>query len=281
MDSIYQTIQRREGDLFLIAGPCVIESEDHALMMASEIARITERLDVPYIFKASYDKANRSSGRSFRGFGLDEGLRILQRVKDEIGVPVITDIHESEQVAAVAGVADVLQIPAFLCRQTDLLLAAAESGRVVNVKKGQFLAPWDVANIIEKVEAGGCREIMLTERGTSFGYNNLVVDMRSFPIMRGFGYPVVFDVTHSVQLPGGLGDATDGQAECIEPLARAGVACGIDGLFMEVHDNPPMALSDATTQFALEKLEPLLETLLRIHEITKDSLNTTEAFLKK
>jgi len=281
MSSFYQTIQRREGDLFLIAGPCVIESEDHALMMASEIARIADRLDVPYIFKASYDKANRSSSRSFRGFGMDEGLRILQRVKDEIGVPVITDIHESEQVAAVAEVADVLQIPAFLCRQTDLLLAAAESGRAVNVKKGQFLAPWDVANIIEKVEAGGCREIMLTERGTSFGYNNLVVDMRSFPIMRGFGYPVVFDVTHSVQLPGGLGDATDGQAEYIEHLARAGVACGIDGLFMEVHDNPPMALSDATTQFALEKLEPLLETLLRIHEITKDSLNTTEAFLKK
>jgi 2-dehydro-3-deoxyphosphooctonate aldolase (KDO 8-P synthase) len=276
MSSIYQSIQRSEGDLFLIAGPCVIESEHHALMMADEIARIAERLDVPYIFKASYDKANRSSARSFRGTGLEEGLRILQRIKDEIGVPVITDIHETEQVAAVAEVADVLQIPAFLCRQTDLLLAAAESGRVVNVKKGQFLAPWDVANIIEKVEAGGSREIMLTERGTSFGYNNLVVDMRSFPIMRGFGYPVVFDVTHSVQLPGGLGDATDGQAEFIEHLARAGVACGVDGLFMEVHDNPPMALSDATTQYALEKLEPLLETLLKIHQITQSSLNTSE-----
>ena len=272
MSSFYQTIQRREGDLFLIAGPCVIESERHALMMASEIARIAERLDVPYIFKASYDKANRSSARSFRGFGLEEGLRILQRVKDETGVPVITDVHESEQVAAVAEVADVLQIPAFLCRQTDLLQAAAMSERVINVKKGQFLAPWDVANIIEKVETGGCREIMLTERGTSFGYNNLVVDMRSFPIMRGFGYPVVFDVTHSVQLPGGLGDATDGQAEYIEHLARAGVACGIDGLFMEVHDNPPMALSDAATQFALDKLEPLLETLLRIHELVRPNI---------
>ena len=272
MSSFYQTIQRREGDLFLIAGPCVIESERHALMMASEIARIAERLDVPYIFKASYDKANRSSARSFRGFGLEEGLRILQRVKDETGVPVITDVHESEQVAAVAEVADVLQIPAFLCRQTDLLQAAAMSERVINVKKGQFLAPWDVANIIEKVEAGGCRELMLTERGTSFGYNNLVVDMRSFPIMRGFGYPVVFDVTHSVQLPGGLGDATDGQAEYIEHLARAGVACGIDGLFMEVHDNPPMALSDAATQFALDKLEPLLETLLRIHELVRPNI---------
>ncbi len=244
-------------------------------MMAHSIARIADRLDIPYVFKASYDKANRSSARSFRGIGMDEGLRILQRVKDEVGVPVITDIHESEQVAAVAEVADILQIPAFLCRQTDLLQAAAESGRVVNVKKGQFLAPWDVANIIEKLEATGNRQIMLTERGTSFGYNNLVVDMRSFPIMRGFGYPVVFDVTHSVQLPGGLGDATDGQAEYIEHLARAGVACGIDGLFMEVHDNPPHALSDATTQFALEKLEPLLETLLKIHELARPAVKAS------
>ncbi|MBL8188996.1 MAG: 3-deoxy-8-phosphooctulonate synthase [Acidobacteria bacterium] len=273
--SIFNTIRRREGDLFLIAGPCVIESERHALMMAHSIARIADRLDVPYVFKASYDKANRSSARSFRGIGMEEGLRILQRVKDEVGVPVITDIHESDQVAAVAEVADVLQIPAFLCRQTDLLQAAAESGRVVNVKKGQFLAPWDVANIIEKLETTGNRQIMLTERGTSFGYNNLVVDMRSFPIMRGFGYPVVFDVTHSVQLPGGLGDATDGQAEYIEHLARAGVACGIDGLFMEVHDNPPHALSDATTQFALEKLEPLLETLLKIHELARPAIKVS------
>lgn len=275
MDEFYTKLQRREGDLFLIAGPCVIESERHALMMAHSIARIADRLNVPYVFKASYDKANRSSARSFRGIGMDEGLRILQRVKDEVGVPVITDIHESEHVAAVAKVADILQIPAFLCRQTDLLQAAAESGRVVNVKKGQFLAPWDVANIIEKLEATGNRQIMLTERGTSFGYNNLVVDMRSFPVMRGFGYPVVFDVTHSVQLPGGLGDATDGQAEYIEHLARAGVACGIDGLFMEVHDNPPHALSDATTQFALEKLEPLLETLLKIHELVRPAIKAS------
>jgi 2-dehydro-3-deoxyphosphooctonate aldolase (KDO 8-P synthase) len=280
MSSIYHTIRRREGDLFLIAGPCVIESEGHALMMADEIARIADRLGVPYIFKASYDKANRSSARSFRGFGMEEGLRILRRVKDEVGVPVITDVHESELVHAVAEVADVLQIPAFLCRQTDLLQAAAMSGRGVNVKKGQFLAPWDVANIIEKVEAAGCRELMLTERGTSFGYNNLVVDMRSFPVMRGFGYPVVFDVTHSVQLPGGLGDVTDGQAEFIVHLARAGVACGVDGLFMEVHDNPPMALSDAATQFALDNLEPLLETLLKIHEIARAGSNKTEASLK-
>lgn len=275
MSSIYEVIRRRDGDLFLIAGPCVIESERHALMMANEISRIAERLNVPYIFKASYDKANRSSARSFRGVGMEEGLRILQRVKDEFGVPVITDIHESDHVAAVAEVADVLQIPAFLCRQTDLLQAAAMSGRVVNVKKGQFLAPWDVANIIEKIEVAGNRQIMLTERGTSFGYNNLVVDMRSFPIMRGFGYPVVFDVTHSVQLPGGLGDATDGQAEYIEHLARAGIACGVDGLFMEVHDNPPMAMSDAATQFALEKLEPLLETLLKIHDLVRPAVSAT------
>jgi len=275
MSSIFSTIHRRGGDLFLIAGPCVIESERHALMMANEISGIAERLNVPYIFKASYDKANRSSARSFRGVGLEEGLRILQRVKDEFGVPVITDVHESDRVAAVAEVADILQIPAFLCRQTDLLQAAATSGRAVNVKKGQFLAPWDVANIIEKIEAAGNRQIMLTERGTSFGYNNLVVDMRSFPIMRGFGYPVVFDVTHSVQLPGGLGDATDGQAEYIEHLARAGVACGVDGLFMEVHDNPPMAMSDAATQFALEKLEPLLETLLKIHDLVRSAVNET------
>ncbi len=239
------------------------------MMMAREISRMTARLDVPFIFKASYDKANRSSARSFRGFGMDEGLRVLQHIKDQVGVPVITDVHESDQVAAAAEVADIIQIPAFLCRQTDLLQAAAASGRVVNVKKGQFLAPWEVGNIIEKLQHSGGREMMITERGTSFGYNNLIVDMRSFPIMRGFGYPVVFDVTHSLQLPGGLGDATDGQSEYIEHLARAGVACGIDGLFMEVHDNPPMAMSDATTQFALDKLESLLETLLKIHQLVQ------------
>lgn len=269
MESIYREIRRREGELFLIAGPCVIESEEHSLMMARELTRITTRLGIPYIFKASYDKANRSSVRSFRGVGMDQGLRILQRVKDEIGAPVLTDVHESDQVPAAAEVADVLQIPAFLCRQTDLLQAAAESGRVVNVKKGQFLAPWEVGNIIQKIESSGGREMMITERGSSFGYNNLVVDMRAFPIMRGFGYPVIFDVTHSVQLPGGLGDATDGQAEYIEHLARAGVAAGLDGLFMEVHDHPPMALSDAATQFSLDKLESLLEALIRIHEIVQ------------
>lgn len=264
----FQTRQK-SGDLFLIAGPCVIESEEHALKMAREISRITSRLGLPYIFKASYDKANRSSARSFRGLGMNEGLRILQRVKEEFDVPVITDVHESTQVPASAEVADVLQIPAFLCRQTDLLQAAAASGRVVNVKKGQFLSPWEVGNIIAKIEAAGGRGIMVTERGTSFGYNNLVVDMRSFPIMRKFGHPVVFDVTHSLQLPGALGEATGGQAEYIEYMARAGVATGIDGLFMEVHDNPPQALSDAATQFALDQLEGLLESLLRIHELVR------------
>jgi 2-dehydro-3-deoxyphosphooctonate aldolase (KDO 8-P synthase) len=262
-------VRQEAGELFLIAGPCVIESEKHALKMALEISRITDRLDIPFIFKASYDKANRSSARAFRGIGMDEGLRILQMIKDEVGVNVLTDVHETAQMAAVAEVVDVIQIPAFLCRQTDLLVAAAESGRAVNVKKGQFLAPLEIGNIIEKIEAGGGRDIIIAERGTSFGYNNLIVDMRSIPIMQGFGYPIVLDVTHSLQLPGGLGDATDGQAEYIEHLARAGVACGVDGLFMEVHDHPPMALSDATTQFELAKLEQLLETLLKIHEIVQ------------
>ena len=245
----------------------MIESEAHALKMAQAISGIATRLNIPYIFKASYDKANRSSANSFRGLGIAEGLRVLQKIKAEIGVPVLTDIHESAQVAAVAEVADVLQIPAFLCRQTDLLGAAAQSGRIVNVKKGQFLAPWEMSNVVKKIEAAGNTEIMLTERGSSFGYNNLVVDMRSLPIMRGFGYPVVYDATHSLQLPGGLGEATGGMAELIPNLARAAVACGIDGLFMEVHDNPTAALSDATTQFPLEKLEELLGKLLRIHQI--------------
>ncbi|HKX27603.1 MAG TPA: 3-deoxy-8-phosphooctulonate synthase [Blastocatellia bacterium] len=268
--TITEVLTRQQaGELFLIAGPCVIESEAHALMMAREISAITARLGLPYIFKASYDKANRSSGQSFRGAGMIDGLRILQRIKDEVGVPVLTDVHESGQMPMVAEVADVIQIPAFLCRQTDLLLAAAASGRAINVKKGQFMAPWEIGNIIKKLQGGGGHEIMVTERGVSFGYNNLVVDMRSFPIMRGFGRPVVFDVTHSLQLPGGLGDATGGQPDYIEHLARAGVACGVDGVFMEVHDNPPMALSDAATQFTLSQLESLLEMLLKIHRLVQ------------
>ncbi|HEX4950146.1 MAG TPA: 3-deoxy-8-phosphooctulonate synthase [Blastocatellia bacterium] len=268
MNSFYQTLQPRTDVFFLIAGPCVIESESHALKMAAALAAITTKLDIPYIFKASYDKANRSSISSFRGLGMEEGLRVLETIKREIGVPVLTDIHESQQVAAVAAIADVLQIPAFLCRQTDLLIAAAQSGRIVNVKKGQFLAPWEMRNVINKLEAAGGKELLLTERGSCFGYNNLVVDMRSLPIMRSFVYPVVYDATHSLQLPGGLGEATAGMAEYIPNLARAAVACGIDGLFMEVHDNPAQALSDATTQFPLEKLEGLLTTLLRVHSIT-------------
>lgn len=254
---------------FLIGGPCVIESETHALKMAAAIRDIAQRLALPYVFKASYDKANRSSGVAFRGLGMDEGLRILQKIKQEIGVPVLTDVHESAQVPAVAEVADILQIPAFLCRQTDLLVAAAHSGRIVNVKKGQFLSPWDMKNIVEKLEAHDCREIMLTERGASFGYNNLVVDMRGLPVMRGFGYPVVYDATHSLQLPGGAGTATGGLREYIPHLARAAVACGIDGLFMEVHDQPEQALSDAATQFPLDKLQPLLEKLLKLHELAR------------
>ncbi len=267
MNSFYQTIQQRADTFFLIAGPCVIESEAHALKMAEAIAAITTKLDIPYIFKASYDKANRSAMNSFRGLGMDSGLRVLAKIKAEVGVPVLTDIHESQQVAAVAEVVDVLQIPAFLCRQTDLLIAAAQSGRIVNVKKGQFLAPWEMRNVVNKIEAAGGKELLLTERGSSFGYNNLVVDMRSLPIMRGFGYPVVYDATHSLQLPGGLGDATAGMAEYIPNLARAAVACGVDGLFMEVHDHPAAALSDATTQFPLEKLEGLLAKLVKIHQL--------------
>src|SRR4030095_13219676 len=266
MNDFYQNIKRRAGDLFLIAGPCVIESKDHAMMMAREISRVASRLDIPFVFKASYDKANRVSARSFRGMGMKEGLSVLRQIKDEVGAPVITDIHETHQADEAPKVADILQIPAFVGRQTDLLQAAAATGRAVNVKKGQFLAPLDVRNIIEKLEASGNRQILITERGTSFGYNNLVVDMRAFPMMRQFGYPVVFDATHSLQLPGGLGTPPGGQAEYIEPLARASVVCGVDGLFMEVHNTPPMALSDAATQFALDKLEPLLETLLKRSE---------------
>ncbi len=267
MKTLYQSIKETPETFFLIAGPCVIESESHALKMAEAISTVAAKLKIPYIFKASYDKANRSSNNSFRGLGMEEGLRVLAKIKAEIGVPVLTDIHESVQVATVSEVVDVLQIPAFLCRQTDLLVAAANSGRIVNVKKGQFLAPWEMSNVVKKIEAAGSQKLMLTERGSSFGYNNLVVDMRGLPIMRGFGYPVVYDATHSLQLPGGLGEATGGMAEYIPNLARAAVACGIDGLFMEVHDNPAASLSDATTQFPLEKLEGLLEKLLRIHLI--------------
>ncbi|HET9478540.1 MAG TPA: 3-deoxy-8-phosphooctulonate synthase [Pyrinomonadaceae bacterium] len=260
-----------DGRLTIIAGPCVIESPDHAMMMARECSQRARAAGLDYVFKASFDKANRSSIHSFRGLGMEAGLDALQRIKEEFGVPVLTDVHDVSQVEAVAEVADVLQIPAFLCRQTDLIVAAAKSGRAVNVKKGQFLAPQDARNIVDKVREAGCEKLLLTERGASFGYNNLVVDMRSLPIMRSFGVPVVFDVTHSLQLPGGLGHATSGQSEYIEPLARAGVACGVDAVFMEVHDNPEKALSDGPNALPLHRLEPLLFMIRDIHELVRNA----------
>lgn len=259
-----------DGRLTIIAGPCVIESREHALMMAGECSSRARKAGLDFIYKSSFDKANRSSLKSFRGLGMEEGLEVLRAVKEEIGVPVLTDIHEVSQVAPVAEVADVLQIPAFLSRQTDLVLAAARSGRAVNVKKGQFLAPQDARNIVEKARAVGCEKLMLTERGVSFGYNNLVVDMRSFPIMREFGVPIVFDVTHSLQLPGGLGHATGGQSEYIEPLARAGVACGVDAVFMEVHECPERAPSDGPNALPLERMERLLVMLREIHQLVRN-----------
>jgi 2-dehydro-3-deoxyphosphooctonate aldolase (KDO 8-P synthase) len=270
-----------DGRLTIIAGPCVIESPEHALMLARECAGVARSAGLDYVFKASFDKANRSSHESFRGRGMKAGLEVLGRVKEEVGVPVLTDIHDVSQVEAVAAVADVLQIPAFLSRQTDLIVAAARSGRVLNVKKGQFLAPADARNIVQKARAAGCEKLLLTERGVSFGYNNLVVDMRSFPIMREFGAPVVFDVTHSLQLPGGLGSATGGQPEYIEPLARAGVACGVDAIFMEVHEEPSRALSDGPNALPLERLEPLLHTLRDIHELVRRNAAPENAAIEK
>ena len=255
--------------LFLVAGPCVIESEAHARKMAEEIARIAADAGIPYIFKASYDKANRSSMKSFRGPGLKEGLRILAKIKHELDVPILTDIHESSQAAPAAVVCDILQIPAFLSRQTDLLEAAAKTGRIVNVKKAQFLSPWDMSNVVEKIAASGNDKIILTERGASFGYQNLVVDVRSFPILQKLGYPVVFDVTHSVQLPGGQGDASGGQPEFIEPLALAGVAAGVDGIFLETHDNPQSALSDGANALPLPQLPELLSRLKQLSGVVR------------
>src|SRR5712664_382481 len=262
-----------DGRLTIIAGPCVIESEEHAMMMARECAQRARDAGLDFVFKTSFDKANRSSIKSFRGIGMDAGLEILRQVKSELGVPVVTDIHDVAQVTAVAEVADILQIPAFLCRQTDLILAAARSGRAVNVKKGQFLSPQDARNIVEKAQAEGCDRVMLTERGVSFGYKNLVVDMRSFPIMSEFGVPIVFDVTHSLQLPGGLGHATGGLSQYIEPLARAGVACGVDAVFMEVHDAPERAPSDGPNMLPLGRLAPLLESLREIHGLVIKRVN--------
>jgi 2-dehydro-3-deoxyphosphooctonate aldolase (KDO 8-P synthase) len=256
------------SNLFLIAGPCVIESEDHVIRMAREISAVAKKLAIPYIFKASYDKANRTSLKSFRGPGLDEGLRILRKVKETVGVPVLTDVHEAVDVPKVADVVDVVQIPAFLCRQTDLLVAAARHAKAINIKKGQFVSPWDMKHAVDKVRESGNQNIFLTERGSSFGYNNLVVDMRSLAILREFA-PVVFDATHSVQLPsaGAKGEAVSGgQPQFIPVLSRAAVAAGIDGIFMEVHDNPAQAKSDGANALDLKNLEGTLRQLLAIRK---------------
>ena len=255
--------------LVLIAGPCVIESEAHALMLAERLAGIAAHARMPFIFKASYDKANRSSEQSYRGPGLTEGLRILKEIKRRFQLPILTDIHEASHAAPAAEVADVLQIPAFLSRQTDLLAAAGKTGRVVNLKKGQFLSPWEMVNAVEKVANTGNDRVILTERGASFGYQNLVVDMRSFPILRKTGCPVVFDVTHSVQLPGGEGKSSGGQPEFIEPLARAGTAVGVDGIFLEVHEYPAKALSDGTNALPLAELPALLGKLTQIAALVR------------
>jgi 2-dehydro-3-deoxyphosphooctonate aldolase (KDO 8-P synthase) len=255
--------------LVLIAGPCVIESERHAMKLAERLVKIAAKAKIPLIFKASYDKANRSSVRSFRGPGLAEGLEILRKIKARFRVPVLTDVHEPAQARAAAEVCDVLQVPAFLSRQTDLLTAAGETGRVVNLKKGQFLSPWEMANAAEKVKSTGNKKVIITERGVSFGYNNLVVDVRSFPILAKTGCPVVFDVTHSVQLPGGQGHASGGQPEFIEPLARAGTAVGVDGIFLEVHDRPERALSDGSNALRLERLPMLLAKLTPIAKLVR------------
>jgi 2-dehydro-3-deoxyphosphooctonate aldolase (KDO 8-P synthase) len=263
----------------LIAGPCVIESRDLALEVAERMKTITDRLGITYVFKASFDKANRSSGSTFRGPGVHEGLEVLAEVKQRFGVPVLTDIHESQQAAPVAAVVDVLQIPAFLCRQTDLLLAAAEAVRgtnkTINVKKGQFLAPWDMAQVVNKLRKAGVENLWLTERGSSFGYNTLVVDYRSIPQMQILGCPVIFDATHSVQQPGGQGSSSGGQREFVAPLARAAMAVGVDGLFMEVHPDPDNALSDGPNMVPLHRVEALLQQLVRIRDSIDPSSGQT------
>ena len=255
----------------LLSGPCVIESEEHVINMAKKIKKITDELGIPYVFKSSYDKANRSSIDSYRGPGLERGLEILQRVKDEVGVPVLTDVHTQEQAKIAGEVVDMMQIPAFLSRQTDLVTAVGETGCVVNVKKGQFLAPWDIDQVVEKLESTGNERILLTERGASFGYNNLVVDMRSLPRMRETGYPAVFDATHSVQLPGGAGDSSAGEREYVPYLTRAAVGAGVDALFMEVHDCPDDALCDGPNMVRVEDLKGILKQAQQIDEIVKNS----------
>ncbi len=256
------------GKLVLLAGPCVLEGFERSLKIGRRAKAIADKLGIPYVFKASFDKANRSSIKSYRGPGLVEGLKILDAIKRELNVPIVTDIHETHQAAQASEVADILQIPAFLCRQTDLLIAAAKTGKVVNVKKAQFLSARDMINVVEKLRSQ-TEKILLTERGTSFGYNNLVVDMRGLPIMRGFGCPVIFDGTHSVQLPGGAGSSSGGQREFVAPLVRAACAVGVDGLFLEVHDNPAEGLSDGANMIPLDELEKLLTDALAVHNVTK------------
>ncbi len=258
-----------EKHLGVIAGPCVIESRDHSLKMASEIKQISDKIKLPIIFKSSFDKANRTSIKSFRGPGIDKGMKILSDVKTETGLPVLTDVHTSDQAGIVAEVVDVLQVPAFLSRQTDILVAASKTGKPVNIKKGQFLAPWDVEHIVRKVEEAGSNNILLTDRGTQFGYNNLVADMRAIPLMKEYGYPVIFDATHSAQLPGGSGGHSSGMRDMIPTLARSAVAAGCSGVFMEVHDNVESAKSDAATQWPLNKLENLLIDLMNIHKVVR------------
>lgn len=267
-----QLLDFKVGDqypFFLIAGPCVIESEALVMEVADYMYGLTQRLGIPYIFKASFDKANRSSARSFRGLGLAQGLAILQKVKDRFGLPVLTDVHEDTPIEAVAEVVDVLQTPAFLCRQTNFLLRVARTGKPVNIKKGQFLAPWDMEQVVQKAKSTGNEQILVCERGVSFGYNNLVSDMRSLEILRRTGCPVVYDATHSVQLPGGQGDTSGGQREFIAPLARAAIAVGISGLFMETHPRPEEALSDGPNSWPLQEMEPLLKSLMAIDRIVK------------
>ncbi len=259
--------QRRR--LFLLAGPCVVESEDLCLGIAETLKKACERREILYVFKASFDKANRSSSRSFRGPGIEEGLAVLARVRNEIGVKIVTDVHSEEQVRAAAEVADVLQIPAFLCRQTDLITAAVKTGKVVNIKKGQFLSPYDMANVVQKAVDQGGTKILLTERGTTFGYNNLVVDMRGIPIMKRLGFPVVMDSTHSVQLPGGAGDKSSGQSEFAPVLARAAIASGADGLFVETHPEPKNALSDGPNMIPLKNMPKLLDQWQKMHDLVQ------------
>ncbi|MBI5739493.1 MAG: 3-deoxy-8-phosphooctulonate synthase [Nitrospirae bacterium] len=258
-----------QNPLAFIAGPCVIESEEITLRIAGKLKEYSEKLNIPFIFKSSYDKANRTSVNSYRGPGFDKGIKVLLRVKEELGVPVLSDVHSAEEAVKAAATLDVIQIPAFLCRQTDIIVAAAKTGKPVNIKKGQFLAPQDVKNIIDKALSTGNQNIMITERGVSFGYNNLVVDMRSIPIMRSFGYPVVYDATHSVQLPGGMGSCSDGQREYIEPLSRAAVAAGCDAVFMEVHEDPGKALCDGPNMLDLEGFFVLAKKLNELNQLVK------------